>query len=106
MGRGDGGFKAGRLEALSDGWVPVEPRLQNGCRPPCKSTHLAPLGSEGRGSPPSLTPLLGQAEEAEDGIQKEEKEEEAAASGSCMGEEVLRKAPEEGRLDFHPLLSR
>ncbi|XP_043320294.1 eukaryotic translation initiation factor 4E type 1B [Cervus canadensis] len=46
------------------------------------------------------------AEEAEDGIQKEEKEEEAAAAGSCMGEEVLRKAPEEGRLDFHPLLSR
>lgn len=52
-----------------------------------------------------MTPLLGQAEEAEDGIQKEEKEEKAAA-GPCMGEEALRKAPEEGRLDFHPLLSR
>lgn len=89
----------------SDGWVPVEPRVQNGCRPPCKSTHLAPLGSEGRGSPPSLTPLPGQAEEAEEGILKEEREEKAAA-GPCTGEEALRKAPEEGRLDFHPLLSR
>ena len=86
--------------------MPVEPRLQNGCRPPCKSTHLAPLGSEGRGSPPSLTPLLGQAEEAEEGIRKEEREEEKAAAGPCTGEEALRKAPEEGRLDFHPLLSR
>ena len=68
------------------------------------------MGSEGRGSPPSLTPLLGQAEEAEDGIQKwkkeDEKEEEEAAAGPCVGEEALRKAPEEGKPDLHPLLNR
>ena len=68
------------------------------------------MGSKGLGSPPSLTPLLGQAEEAEDGIQKwkkeEEKEEEEAAAGPCMGEEALRKVPEEGKLDLHPLLNR
>ena len=57
-----------------------------------------------------MTPLLGQAEEAEDGIQKwkkeEEKEEKEAAAGPCMGEEALRKVPEEGKLDLHPLLNR
>ncbi|XP_044803717.1 eukaryotic translation initiation factor 4E type 1B isoform X2 [Bubalus bubalis] len=50
------------------------------------------------------------AEEAEDGIQKwkkeNEKEEEEAAAGPCMGEEALRKAPEEGKPDLHPLLNR
>lgn len=50
------------------------------------------------------------AEEAEDGIQKwkkeDEKEEEEAATGPCMGEEALRKTPEEGKPDLHPLLNR
>ena len=38
-------------------------------------------------------------------MQKEEREEKAAA-GRCTGEKAPRKAPGEGRLDFHPLLSR
>nr|XP_014332724.1 PREDICTED: eukaryotic translation initiation factor 4E type 1B [Bos mutus] len=50
------------------------------------------------------------AEEAEDGIQKwkkeGEKEEEEAGAGPCVGEEALRKTPEEGKPDLHPLLNR
>ncbi|XP_057571178.1 eukaryotic translation initiation factor 4E type 1B [Hippopotamus amphibius kiboko] len=70
---------------------------------------------EGRGSPPTLTSFLGQAKEAESGIQKrkkekEEKEEEEAAAGAWMGEEAPRKARDEGpvetKLELHPLLNR
>ena len=52
------------------------------------------------------------AEEAEKALffqkwkKENEKEEEEAAAGPCMGEEALRKAPEEGKPDLHPLLNR
>ncbi len=83
------------------------------------------MGSEGRGSPPTLIPFFGQAGDAEGGNQnwrkdKEEKEEEEAAAGALVGEEALcaptallslsRKAPDQGptesKLELHPLLSR
>ena len=52
------------------------------------------------------------AEEAEKALffqkwkKENEKEEEEAATGPCMGEEALRRALEEGKLDLHSLLNR
>ena len=64
-----------------------------------------------------MTSFLGQAKEAEGGIQKwkkekeeKEKEEEEAAAAVWVGEEALRKARDEGpvesKLELHPLLNR